>query len=344
MAPRLRPLNQQVLVITGASSGIGLATARIAAERGATVVLSSRNERALQHIASNLADQGHKASFVTADTSREEDMQRLADTAIAQHGAIDSWINAAAVPLYGEILDVPMADHRRLFDVNYWGVVNGSLAAIRAMEKRGGALINIGSVLSDVHVPLQGPYVASKHAVKGFTDCLRVELERRGLPISVTLIKPTGIDTPYADHARSYLPRAPVTPPPRYVPRIVANAILHACEHPKREIYVGGGGAALVMMRRLAPWLYDFVNRRFMYDLQMTDRPLNADSDTRDNLYAPKADGAERGRAAEGVARETSLYTQMQLHPWIAWTMLGGAFLLGRKLVENRRQRRLAWF
>jgi short-subunit dehydrogenase len=341
MKPTLKPLRDQVIVITGASSGIGLTTARMAAKRGATVVLSLRNEDALRHIASDLADKGHKVSFVVADTARETDMRNLAERALEQHVRVDSWINNAAVPLYGELLTTPLQDQRQLFDINYWGVVHGSLAGVGIMSRNGGALINIGSILSDVPVPLQGAYVASKHAVKGFTDTLRIELARRNAPISVTLIKPGSIDTPFTEHARNHLPRAPITPPPRYAPHNVAEAILHACENPVRDMYVGGGAPAMALMRQLAPGLYDWLSRRFLYEAQMTDRPPNSDADMRDNLYAPKADGAERGRVTDGSVKETSLYTQMRLHPVLSWTLLGGAALVASRLASGRQTRRL---
>lgn len=343
MGVALKSLDQQVIVITGASSGIGLATARMAAEEGAAVVLCARNEHALQRVASDIADKGGRVSFVAADTSREEDMNRLAERAVEQFGRVDSWVNNAAAALYGEILDVPLADQKQLFDVNYWGVVHGSLAAIRVMEKSGGALINIGSILSDIHIPLQGPYVASKHAVKGFTDTLRVEVEKRGLPISVTLIKPASIDTPYTDHARVYMPHSPSLPPPRYAPNVVAEAILNACENPRRQIYVGGGGAAMIAMRRIFPGVYDWLGRNAMYDAQMTERPPNANPETRDNLYAPKTDGSERGSVANGSARETSVVTRMQMHPLLSSAVLGGAaLLLGKRIADGRNNRRWA--
>jgi short-subunit dehydrogenase len=339
MKVKLKPLREQVIVITGASSGIGLTTARMAAGRGATVVLAARNEDALRHIASDIANHGHKVSFVAADTARETDVRNLAERAVEQHGRVDSWVNNAAVPLYGELLSTPLQDQRQLFDINYWGVVHGSLAAVAVMSRSGGALINIGSILSDVPVPLQGAYVASKHAVKGFTDTLRIELARREAPISVTLIKPGSVDTPFTEHARNHMPRAPITPPPRYAPHIVAEAILHACETPVHDMYVGGGAPAMALLRRLAPGIYDGVSRRFMYEAQMTARAPDADADMRDNLYGPKADGAERGRVANGSVKETSLYTQIRLHPVLSWTLLGGAALLASRLVSERNRR-----
>src|SRR3546814_20154435 len=150
-------------------------------------------------------------------------------------------------------MDVPTADHRRLFETDYWGVGNGSRVAVEHLRNAGGALINIGSVLSDRAMPLQGAYSAAKHAVKGFTDALRMELEAERAPVSVTLVKPGAVDTLYEEHARNYLDVEPKNPPPVYAPELVARAILHAAEHRVRDLVVGGGGKAIPLMGRHAP-------------------------------------------------------------------------------------------
>jgi NAD(P)-dependent dehydrogenase (short-subunit alcohol dehydrogenase family) len=273
MGVRLKRLSDQVVVITGASSGIGLATARMAAGRGARLVLAGRNERAVAEVAAEIRAAGGEAVPVVADVGRAEDMRRIADAAIERFGTFDTWINNAGASVFGTIERTPLADHRRLFETNYWGVVHGSLAALEHLRTRGGALINIGSVLSDRAVPYQGAYCASKHAVKGFTDSLRMELEADGLPISVTLIKPTSIDTPFAEHAKSYMPSEPRLPPPVYAPELVAEAILHAAEHPVRDLYVGGAGRMLAATRWM-PRLTDLVMERTMFGLQQTGRPV----------------------------------------------------------------------
>jgi short-subunit dehydrogenase len=190
MAIKLKPLKEQVIIITGASSGIGLATARAAAAKGAKVVLVSRNEEALAQIEQEIKAAGGEAIHVRADVGIKEQVQWIADTAMYHFGRIDTWVNDAGVSIYGRLEEVSEEDNRRLFDTNFWGVVNGSLAAVKCMRNTGGAIINIGSELSDLSIPLQGMYSASKHAVKGFTDALRIELEEDKAPISVTLIKP----------------------------------------------------------------------------------------------------------------------------------------------------------
>jgi NAD(P)-dependent dehydrogenase (short-subunit alcohol dehydrogenase family) len=214
--PDLRPLHQQVIVITGASSGIGLVTARMAARAGAGALLVARNEEALRQITAELRADGARVHYVAADVSRREDHERIARTAVERFGGFDSWVNNASVGTVGELDKVTIEDHRRVFDVNYWGVVYGSLEAARHLRLRGGTIINIGSVLGERTVVLQGPYCAAKHAVRTFTTGLRMELERDGAPISVTHIKPSSIDTPFPEHARNYLRTGIQVPPPVY--------------------------------------------------------------------------------------------------------------------------------
>ena len=223
-------LRDQVIVITGASSGIGLATARMAAAQGACVVLTSRNERDLRVAVQEIDARGGRATHVVADVAVPDDMDRVADIAIREFGGFDTWVNNAGVSIYGKLIDVPMEDKKRLFDTNFWGVVNGCRTAVKYFSRRGGTIINIGSVVSDRAIPLQGMYSASKHAVLGYTDALRMELEHDKLPITITLVKPASINTPFVEHARTYMPGAPALPPPVYAPEVVAKAILRCAE------------------------------------------------------------------------------------------------------------------
>src|SRR5690606_25265691 len=200
--PHLRRLHEQVMVITGASSGIGLVTARKATQRGARVVLAARNAEALASLEAQLNDAGGEALAVVADVGNPADVENIATQALQRFGRIDTWVNNAGVSIYGPLLAVSVEDQRRLFDTNYWGVVHGARTAAKHLAGHGGAIITIGSTLSDRAIPLQGAYSASKHAVKGYTDALRMEIETAGLPIAVTLIKPGTIDTPYTQHAK----------------------------------------------------------------------------------------------------------------------------------------------
>ena len=215
-----KQVKDQVIVITGASSGIGLATAKEAASRGARVVINSRDPVDLSKAVQEIREDGGEATMHVGDVADRSAMEGLADTAIAAYRRIDTWINNAGVSIYGEISEVRIEDARRLFDTNYWGVVNGSLVAVEHLATFGGTLINVGSVLSETAYPLQGHYAASKHAVKGFTDSLRIELEKKDMPIVVTLIQPAAIDTPYPEHAKNYLSTDPKHQAPVYKPEI----------------------------------------------------------------------------------------------------------------------------
>jgi len=318
---KLKRLADQVIVITGASSGIGLVTARLAARRGARVVLNARNEAALRRVSGEINASGGEACYVVGDVAQLEDVQGIADEAIRHFAGFDTWVNNAGVSIYGPVLDQSLADQRRLFETNYWGVVHGSMVACNYLRGHGGALINVGSVLSDIAIPIQGTYCATKHAVKGYTDALRLELEEEDAPISVTLIKPGAIDTPYTRHAKNMLPVEPQNPPPVYSPDTVAEAILHCAENPERDLYVGGGGKVLAEAGHHAPRFTDKVIQATMFDLQKSDRPKV--KNRRDSLYAPIEDGDERGDYSGHVAK-SSVYTKASLHPLIAGSLIAG--------------------
>jgi NADP-dependent 3-hydroxy acid dehydrogenase YdfG len=268
----LKPIREQVIVITGASSGIGMATALRAAEEGAKVVLAARSENALASIADQIRSKGGEAIHVAADVANREHVERVAAKAIDRFGRFDTWVNDAGVAIYGRLDQVTDEDSRRLFDINFWGVVNGSLVALDHLRARGGSLINVGSEVSDAVVPLQGMYTASKHAVKGFTDALRVEVEQVDhAPVSITLIQPTAVNTPYPEHAKNYMDKEPKLPRP-IDPYKVAKAILHAAEHHVRDVKVGARSVVNTTVARLVPKIGDALSA-MVKDKQHYDEP-----------------------------------------------------------------------
>jgi len=314
MEVKLKPLDRQVIVVTGASSGMGLATARLAAERGAAVVMAARNEEALVTAADAIRDAGGVATHITADVVDMDAVQSIADHALREFGRVDTWFNNAGVSIYGSIEETPLAEAKQLFETNYWGIVHGSLVAIELLRRNGGALINMGSMTSDLALPLLGHYSASKHAVKGFTDALRMELEKAGDPISVTLIKPAGIDTPFTEHALNLMDREPAYPPPVYEPEVVARAVLRAAEKPTREILVGGGARLFTAMGKFAPRLTDKYLEATMFEQQKKDEPARPGRG--DSLRSPSRELYGRARGVHpGHVMRTSLYTAASLHP-----------------------------
>jgi len=291
--PRLKDLRDQVVVITGASSGIGLATAEAAARAGAKLVLAARSERAMNGIVEEIRAAGGEAIFVACDVSDAAQVELVAKAAVERFGRIDTWINNAGLSIYGRLDEVSEADHRRLFDINFWGVVHGSMAALPYLRSQGGALINVGSEVSDAYVPLQGMYTASKHAVKGYTDSLRIEIEELDkAPISITLIQPTAVDTPFPQHARNYMDKEPKLPKPRIDPEDVAQAILEAAVHPTRDKRVGAMAVVNTAVSKAAPALADKLSAR-MAERQQYDEPRRAPEGA---LYRPSEDTGVIGR------------------------------------------------
>lgn len=332
MSTKLKPISDQAIVITGASSGIGLATAYHAAERGARVVVSSRNGPELEKIVRRIQERGGRALAVVADVAKREDLARLAEEAIKAYGGFDTWVNNAGVGIYGRLDEVSDEDHRRLFDVNFWGLVNGTQIAAGHLKTKGGAIINLGSVVADIAFPLQGMYVASKHAIKGFTDAFRMEAEAAGHPISVTLIKPSALDTPFPAHAKNYLDKEPALPPPLYAPEDAANAIVYAAQHGGRDYYIGGGGKLMSTLNKHIPGVFDRLASR-MGGLEQSGPPMR---DRAGSLFDHTADGQTHGDPKYMVRR--SIYTSAQTHPATALAVVaaGAVGVLGMLALGRR--------
>lgn len=271
-----KDISDQVIVITGASSGIGLCTALLAAERGARLVLAARNEEVLESIVEEIDLLSGEAIYVVADVGYRDQVDAIAETAIDAYGRIDTWVNDAGVSIYGRLDEVSEEDSRKLFDTNFWGVVNGSLAALPYLRQSGGALINVGSEVSDAVIPLQGMYSASKHAVKGFTDALRVEIENiDDADITITLIQPTAVDTPYPEHAKNYMDKEAKLPDPKIDPQRVAEAILKAAEDGGRDVRVGGMAVMNSMLSKVLPSLADKIAAKQVSNQQGDGMPFN---------------------------------------------------------------------
>ena len=326
MNVQLKPLEQQTLVITGASSGIGRATALEAARLGARLVLVARDPDTLEDAARQCRTAGAEVETVVADVADRATVDLVAERAVARFGGFDTWVNNAGVSVYGEVKDVPEEDARGVFETNYWGTVHGSLVAAdhfrsRASDGTGFALINLGSVLSDRAIPLQGHYSASKHAVKGFTEALRMELEKEGLPVSVTLVKPSATNTPYPEHAGNYMDKEAELPKPTYAPEVVARTILGAAEDPIRDVTVGGKDGIMAILGGLFPGLTDKLMEAAFFDQQKGDAPFAGNR--HGSVQEPSGTGRIHGNAG-GHVFQSSVYTQAQRHP-IATTAIAVA-------------------
>lgn len=256
-----KPLCDQTIVITGASNGIGLATAFLAAKKGANVVLAAPNGEALDGPVKKILKSGGKAIAVITDVSNEKEMQNLRNQAFHNFGSIDTWINNAGTSIYGYLLDSDFEEEKKIFDTNFWGTKIGSVLAVKAMKEKGGVLINLGSEVSVAAQPLLGIYSASKHAVKAFTEALRSELRDCNIPVEVCLIRPTAIDTPFSEHSFNRIEEG-------HHPDIAAEAILKCAENPQRDVYVGGPARLSAILDTFFPKVKDIMAETRMKELK----------------------------------------------------------------------------
>ncbi|EYS87773.1 short-chain dehydrogenase [Cupriavidus sp. SK-4] len=335
MKPTLKNIGSQVIVLTGASSGVGLVTARKAAQQGARLVLVARSEGSLHQLAEELREHGNEVITVVADVGKHEEVGKVAQAAIERFGGFDTWINNAGVTIFGRHCDVPLEDQRRLFDTNYWGTVHGSLAAAAHLREHGGAIINMGSEAADGPLPLQSAYAASQHAIKGFTDSLRLELEQEQAPVIVTLIKPAGLETPLAMHAKNFLDVEPRMPPPLYDPALAADAILFAAANPRRELFVGAAAKAFSAAAYHAPHTFDRFMRRFMGRAQQTHHPAGP---LEDNALYGSGSGLQE-RSGSHNALHSCPYTTTARHPMLATALVVGASAAVAAVYQLRHKR-----
>ena len=287
-----KPLDQQVLVVVGASSGIGRTTALTASRAGAQVVAAARGEQALQ----TLADEAGPGELVvrTADATDPDQMHDLAAFAVERYGRIDTWAHVAGVVTYGAVEDTPPEDFRQVLDVDVMGPVQGAQAALPHLKESHGALVVVSSEIAKRAFPLASAYSAAKHGVNGFVESLRVELQHEGAPVSLVEIQPEAVSTPFFEHALTRLGVRPSGPPPITTPERVAEKILHAAQHGGHTVPVGLGAKQQLLLQRVSPKIMDAFARLVAFRAQRSDEEKSPAGST--NLRSPvEGDDRERG-------------------------------------------------
>ncbi len=333
---QLKPIAQQVVVVCGASSGIGREAALRFAERGAQVVVAARTASALESLVDEIRERGGSAVAQVADVAVFEQVQLVAERAISAFGRLDTWVHLAGVGLFATFEQLTMEEFQQVININLMGQVHGAKAALPYLKRDGGALIHISSMGAKRAIPLQTAYCASKHGIQGFVEAMRVEFQHDRVPISVTNIMPATLNTPFFDKARTKLGVKPVAPPPIYDPRIVVDAIIYAAEHPVRDLIVGGAAMGVIRTQTLSPRLLDAILRWVGYELHNTHVPKP--ENVPNSLFAPVEGWATvRGSFGEQtVAR--SMYTWLEIHPAVKRAV--GGTLFGALALATMRKKR----
>jgi NAD(P)-dependent dehydrogenase (short-subunit alcohol dehydrogenase family) len=323
---------REVVVITGASAGVGRATARAFAQRGANVALLARGGDGLRAAADEVAERGGRALPLVLDVADAKAVDRAADQIEAELGPVDVWINNAMVTVMARVWDATPEDFRRVTEVTYLGAVHGTLAALRRMRPRNrGTIVQVGSALAYRAIPLQSAYCAAKHALRGFTDSLRCELQNEGSRVRVTMVQLPALNTPQFEWSKIYFDRHPQPVPPIFQPEVAAEAIWFASRARRRELFVGGSTLTAVWGNKLAPWAADRYLARRGVEAQFTAE--SADPGRPHNLYEPlPGDAGAHGRFdARAKTRSLQLLVTQRRAPLaiaLGLALVGGAVLL----------------
>jgi NAD(P)-dependent dehydrogenase (short-subunit alcohol dehydrogenase family) len=308
---RKKPLHEQVMVVTGASSGVGRAVARAAAERGAKVVVGARGEDGLSAAVEEIERAGSEALAVAGDVAEREYNDELVRAALERFGRIDTFVANAIVTVYAEVEHLEPDELRRVLDVNFFGVAYGYWAALPALKESHGTFLHVSSALAYRGIPLQAAYCSSKAAARTFLESARVELQKHGHDVAISLVLPGAINTPQFDRDRQKIGKQPQPVPPIYEPEPYAEAVLRCVEKPIRELPVSWGAQKLLWGQKLSPRAGDWMLRRMGWKNQHTDEAKPVDSP--DNLYDPlPGDPGAHGRF-DGQAKTSTAWTRLRL-------------------------------
>ncbi len=318
---------REVVVVTGASAGIGRATVRAFAAQGADVALIARGRDGLEAAAAEVRASGCRALVLPIDVANADDIEDAAKRIEAELGPIDVWVNDAMVSVFSPFSEMTPEEFRRVTEVSYLGFVYGTMSALRRMRPRNrGVIVQVGSALAYRGIPLQSAYCGAKHAIQGFTESVRCELLHEGSRVHITMVQMPAVNTPQFEWVKSRLPRQPQPVPPIYQPEVAAKAIVFAARHRRREVFVGGSTAVVIEGNKLAPGLGDYYLARTGFDSQMTDEPVRADRPN--NLWAPLP--GDHGAHGRFDRRATSFSWQLEAtmrRGWLALAGLAGAGL-----------------
>jgi NAD(P)-dependent dehydrogenase (short-subunit alcohol dehydrogenase family) len=331
---RKRPLREQVVVVTGASAGLGRAIARLAGERGAKVVVCARGSDGLDAAVREVEAAGSEAHAVVADVAVLDDVHRVCEEAVDRFGRIDTMCANAMVTVYSEARELEPDELRRVLDVNFFGSVHAYWAALPHLVESRGSFVHVNSALSYRGIPLQAAYCASKAALRAFFESARVEHEKHGIPVDISLVLPGAINTPQFDMARQKLGKQPQPVPPIYEPEPFAAATVHCFEHPVRELPIGWGAQKLLWGQKLSPRAGDLVLLRNGWKGQHTgeDKPVGSP----DNLFEPlPGDHGAHGRF-DGRSRRSTAWTSLRLRRWLVGAAVAGVGLATMGVTNSR--------
>jgi len=331
--------HREVVVVTGASAGVGRATAHRFARDGARLALLVRASKALDGVVAELLAMGAEVLAIPVDVADADQVEAAAGRIEGELGPIDIWINAAMVTIFAPVSEISTAEFRRATEVTYLGTVHGTMSALKRMRARDrGTIVQVGSALAYRAIPLQSVYCGAKFAIRGFTDALRVELMHDKSRVAITMVQLSAFNTPQFQWGRTYLPRRPQPVPPIYQPEVAARGIHYAAHHRRRELWVGFPAVKAILGNGLAPWYADRVLAKEGYSGQMDDQPLPPDRP--DNLFEPvDRDFGTHGRFDARSRRRSAQLWANTHRGAVAAGLLGAVWLAARACVPHGSRR-----